>query len=141
MNPDRTPRADGAPPAADGASGIDAYIAAFPPDVQAILGRIRATIRGAAPDAREAISYRMPAFKRHGVLVYFAAFNHHIGLYPPVSGDPVLEALLAPYAGPKGNLRFPLDEPMRYDLIERIVRLRVEQDEAKAGSKGRKASG
>lgn len=109
---------------------IDDYVAAFPPDVRAILERIRVTVRAGAPEAREVISYRMPAFKGHGVLVYFAAFKHHIGLFPPVSGDPSLERDLAPYAGPKGNLRFPLDQPMRYDLIERIVKLRVAQDAA-----------
>lgn len=115
---------------------IDEYIASHGPDVQAILQRIRTTIRDAAPDAREVISYRMPAFKQHGVLVYFAAFKHHIGLYPPVSGDANLEQDLAPYAGPKGNLRFPLDQPMRYDLIERITMFRVDQDAAKAALKG-----
>lgn len=66
---------------------VDAYISAFGPDVQAILQRIRAVVRSAAPDAEETISYRMPAFRRNGVLLYFAAFRNHIGLYPPVHGD------------------------------------------------------
>ncbi len=66
---------------------IDAYIAAFPPEVQQILEKIRRTVRAAAPAAREVISYRMPAFKQNGILVYFAAFKNHIGLYPPVGGD------------------------------------------------------
>lgn len=104
---------------------IDAYIDAFPPEVRAILEKIRATIRDAAPDAEEAISYRIPAFKLNGVLFYFAAFRHHIGLYPPVRGDASLMKRVAPYAGEKGNLRFALDRPIPYDLIARITRHRV----------------
>jgi uncharacterized protein YdhG (YjbR/CyaY superfamily) len=113
---------------------IDAYIAAFSPDVQTILERIRLTIHNVAPDAQETISYRIPAFTQRGVLVYFAAFKNHIGFYPPVSGDARLQKAIAPYAGEKGNLRFPLNQPIPYDLIERIVRLRVEQNLAKAAA-------
>jgi uncharacterized protein YdhG (YjbR/CyaY superfamily) len=113
---------------------IDEYIASFSPEVQAILGRIRLTIRNAAPDARETISYKMPAFTLNGILVYFAAFKKHIGLFPPVSGDARLEKAISPYAGEKGNLRFPLDQPIPYGLIERIVKLRVKQDLSKAAS-------
>ncbi|HPU52571.1 MAG TPA: MmcQ/YjbR family DNA-binding protein [Burkholderiaceae bacterium] len=120
-----------------GPDTIDAYIDGFPPRVQTILQSVRATVRTAAPLAEETISYRIPAFKYRGVLVYFAAFHHHIGFYPPVSGDPALEAAVAPYAGEKGNLRFPLDEPMPLALIERITRLRVAQNEAKALAKRR----
>jgi uncharacterized protein YdhG (YjbR/CyaY superfamily) len=111
---------------------IDEYIASFAPEVQAILGRIRLTIRNAAPDARETISYKMPAFTLNGILVYFAAFKKHIGLFPPVSGDARLEKAISPYAGEKGNLRFPLDQPIPYGLIERIVKLRVKQNLSKA---------
>jgi uncharacterized protein YdhG (YjbR/CyaY superfamily) len=117
---------------------IDSYISDFPADVQAILEKVRTTIRDAAPEAEETISYMMPAFRQHGILVYFAAWDKHIGLYPPVSGDKALEKAIAPYAGPKGNLQFPLDEPIPYDLIERIVKLRVKQDTAKAAAKGKK---
>lgn len=92
------------------------------------------------PDAKEVISYQMPAFKQHGILVYFAAWMSHVGLYPPISGDKALEKAIARYSGPKGNLQFPLDEPMPLDLIERIVKLRVKQDEAKAVAKKRKRS-
>jgi uncharacterized protein YdhG (YjbR/CyaY superfamily) len=99
---------------------IDGYFSKFPADVQAILEQVRATIRRAAPDAKEIISYQMPAFKQHGILVYFAAWQKHIGLYPPISGAKPLEKAVARYAGPKGNLQFPLDEPMPLDLIERI---------------------
>jgi uncharacterized protein YdhG (YjbR/CyaY superfamily) len=114
---------------------VDAYIAGFPPKVRAILRKIRATVRAAAPDGQEVISYQMPAFKQGGILIYFAAFKAHIGVFPPISGDARLEKALARYAGPKGNLRFPLDEPIPYDLIRRIVTLRVRQNTAKAAAR------
>jgi uncharacterized protein YdhG (YjbR/CyaY superfamily) len=117
------------------AKDIDAYIAQFPPKVRAILKKVRATIRRAAPEATEVISYQMPAFKQYGILVYFAGWKEHVGLYPPISGDAALEKAAAKYAGPKGNLQFPLDEPIPYGLIERIVKLRVKQDAAKAESR------
>src|SRR5271167_4336756 len=119
---------------------IDTYISKFPADVQAILQKVRETIRHAAPEAKETISYMMPAFKQHGILVYFAAWEKHIGMYPPISGDKTLEKAVAHYAGPKGNLQFPLDEQIPYDLIERIVKLRVKQDSAKAAEKRKKKS-
>src|SRR6478672_375670 len=119
---------------------IDGYISQFPADVQAILEKMRETIRHAAPEAKETISYMMPAFKQHGILVYFAAWEKHIGMYPPISGNKTLEKAIARYAGPKGNLQFPLDEPMPFDLIERIVKLRVKQDTEKAAAKRGKKS-
>ena len=109
-------------------ASIDNYIRAAAPEARPILRKIRAIVREAAPDAEEVISYRMPAFRQKGILVYFAAFKNHIGMFPPISGDAKLEAALAPYAGPKGNLRFPLSDPIPYTLIKRIVRLRVKQD-------------
>jgi uncharacterized protein YdhG (YjbR/CyaY superfamily) len=111
---------------------IDGYVSQFSGDVRAVLEDVRAAIRRAAPDAEETIGYQMPAFRQHGILVYFAAWKKHIGLYPPTSGDAALEKAVARYAGPKGNLQFPLDEPMPLDLIERIVKLRVKQDAEKA---------
>ena len=114
----------------------DEYIEAFPPRVRFILERIRRTVRAAVPEAAEVISYRMPAFKLHGILVYFAAFKNHIGLYPPVRGDPKLVKEVAPYAGQKGNLRFPLDEPIPYQLIKQIVLHRKEQNLAKREGPG-----
>lgn len=108
-------------------TSIDEYIAASPTVVQPILREIRRIIGNAAPGAQELISYRMPAFKLNGILVYFAAFKNHIGFYPPVSGDMKLEKALLPYAGPKGNLKFPLDQAIPYALIKRIVLLRVKQ--------------
>jgi uncharacterized protein YdhG (YjbR/CyaY superfamily) len=114
---------------------ISAYIALFPPEVQEILEKIRATIHRGAPAAEETISYGIPAFRLNGILVYFAAFKKHIGLYPPVSGDASLEKALSRYAGEKGNLKFPLDQPIPYGLISRIVKLRVKQNLAKARTK------
>src|SRR5450631_1761308 len=122
------------------AKDIDGYISTFPAAVQAILEKVRETIRRAASEATETISYMMPAFRQHGILVYFAAWEKHIGMYPPISGDKTLEKAIARYAGPKGNLQFPLDEPIPYDLIERIVKLRVKQDSAKAEAKRKKKS-
>lgn len=113
----------------------DEYIQQFDPNVRTILERLRETIRSAAPEAKEVISYRMPAFKQHGILVYFAAWQEHIGLYPPVAGDNAIEKAVARYAGPKGNLQFPLDEPIPYELICRIVKLRVKQDNEQAEMK------
>ena len=114
---------------------ISAYIALFPPEVQEILEKIRSTIHRAAPAAKETISYQIPAFTLNGTLVYFAAFKKHIGFYPPVKGDASLEKAVSKYAGEKGNLRFPLDQPIPYPLISRIVKLRVRQNAAKAHAK------
>jgi len=111
---------------------IDEYIASMPEDVRPILQSIRATVRKAAPQAEERISYRMPAFFHGGVLVYFAAFKQHIGFYPPVQ-DESLKPLLAKYAGPKGNLKFPLSEPMPHALIRRIVEARLEENRVRRG--------
>lgn len=117
---------------------IDEYISAFSPDVQAILQKIRQVVRNAAPGSQEIISYQMPAFKLNGVLLYFAAFKKHIGLYPPIRGDAQLEKDVSPYAGEKGNLRFPLDQPIPFHLIERITQLRVKQNLARSGTESDK---
>ena len=116
---------------------IDEYIAAFPPDVQSILEKIRLTIRKAAPKADEKISYKMPAFALDGDLIYFAAFKKHIGVFPPVRGDKKLSKELSRYRGEKGNLKFPLDEPIPYELITRIVKFRVKEHAARLRSKGK----
>jgi uncharacterized protein YdhG (YjbR/CyaY superfamily) len=116
-------------------SSIDDYIAAQASAVQPILQRIRAIVREEAPAAQEAISYRIPAFMRNGVLIYFAAFKKHIGIYPPVSGDATLLEALAPYRGPKGNLSFPLADPMPYELIRRVARQRMKENSASAASR------
>ena len=110
---------------------VDAYIAAFPKEIAARLSRVRRAIRAAAPKAAEGISYRIPAYRQNGILVYFAGFRHHIGLFPPVR-DPVIAKAARKYAGPKGNLKFPHAEPLPLPLIARIVRFQVRQDSARA---------
>jgi uncharacterized protein YdhG (YjbR/CyaY superfamily) len=105
---------------------VDAYIASAPPAVRPVLDAIRLTVRKAAPAAEERISYRMPACFLGGVLVYFAAFKKHIGFYPPVH-DKSLKPLIARYAGHKGNLQFPLAEPIPHALIAKIVKARIKE--------------
>ena len=112
---------------------VDQYIASFPADVQAVLHAVRATIRQVAPQAEERISYRMPAVFQHGVVVYFGAFKHHLGLFPPVD-DPQVRARVAEYAGPKGNLQFPYDRPMPHRLIAEVVKARLKANLAKSAS-------
>jgi len=109
-------------------ASIDEYIAGFPPDVRAILEKIRATIRDAAPDAEETISYKMPTFRLKGNLVHFAAYKDHIGFYPTPSGTAQFQEELSPYKRGKGSIRFPLDQPVPFDLIHRIVGFRVEEN-------------
>ncbi len=114
---------------------IDEYIAGFPPDVQAILNKIRATIRKAAPGAEETIKYRMPTFTLNGNLVYFAAFKSHIGFYPVPTGIEKFKQELSVYEGGKGSIQFPLDKPIPYGLIGRIVKFRVKENLSKAAKK------
>ena len=116
---------------------IDDYIARFSPENQAILEKIRCTIQDAVPTAQETISYQMPTFTLNGVLLYFAAFKKHIGLYPPVNGDARLEKVISRYAGPKGNLQFPLDQPIPYGLIAKLAKLRAAQNRSKASITGK----
>jgi uncharacterized protein YdhG (YjbR/CyaY superfamily) len=116
---------------------IDEYIAGFPHDVQQLMERIRTTIRQSAPDAEERISYQIPTFDLHGKhLVYFAAYKKHIGMYPVPMGSEI-EGLSAYEAG-KGTARFPLDQPIPFDLITRIVEFRIRENAARAAAKGRK---
>ena len=117
---------------------IDEYIAAFSPEVQSILEKIRLTIREAVPGAEEKISYQIPAFTLSGDLIYFAAFKKHIGIYPPVSGDEQLRQEISRYRGEKGNLKFPLDEPIPYDLISRIAKFRAREHLEEVASKRKK---
>ena len=112
-------------------STVDEYIQSFPPGIQAILEEIRTTIRNAAPDATETISFGMPAFRQEGILVYFAAFKNHIGFFPTAAGITAFREELAPFKGGKGSVQFPLDRSIPYDLIEKIVRFRVMEDRLK----------
>jgi uncharacterized protein YdhG (YjbR/CyaY superfamily) len=107
---------------------IDEYIAQFPEDVQQILTRIRAVIHEAAPQAVERISYQMPAFYLKGNLVYFGAHKQHIGFYPTGSGIEAFKEEVAAYKGSKGAVQFPLDEPIPYELISKMVKFRVAEN-------------
>ena len=107
---------------------IDAYIRGFPPKTQVILKRLRRTIHAVAPDAVETISYRMPTFDLHGKhLVHFAGYAHHVGFYPVPTGMSAFKKELAPYKQGRGSVQFPLDQPIPYDLVKRIVTFRVKE--------------
>jgi uncharacterized protein YdhG (YjbR/CyaY superfamily) len=110
---------------------IDVYIRTFPKTVQVKLQQLRRIVAKAAPGAEERISYRMPAFFLNGVLVYFAAFTRHIGLYPTSSGIEAFKNELTGYKSSKGAVQFPLDEPLPADLIRRMVRFRVKENTRK----------
>jgi uncharacterized protein YdhG (YjbR/CyaY superfamily) len=107
---------------------IDEYIKTFPENVQSILEQMRQTIRKAAPEAVEAISYQIPTFKLNGNLVHFAAFKNHIGFYPTPSGIKAFKKELSPYKGAKGSVQFPIDKPIPYDLVKTIVLFRVREN-------------
>lgn len=117
---------------------IDEYIVTFPADVQAILQKVRETIRKSAPQAEEAISYQMPTFKLNGNLVHFAAFKNHIGFYPVPSGIEKFKKELSAYKGAKGSVQFPLDRPIPYGLISKIVKFRVKENLEKVKAKAKK---
>jgi uncharacterized protein YdhG (YjbR/CyaY superfamily) len=122
-----------------GFRSIDEYIAACPEDVQEILHALRATIRAAAPDAEEKISYGMPAFAQNGNLVYFAAAKNHIGFYPTSSGIAAFQQELSKYEGSKGAVRFPISQPLPMDLISRIVKFRVAENLSRAAARSQKS--
>ena len=122
-----------------GPKTIDEYISACPKDVQEILEQVRATIRKAAPEAQETIDYQMPTFKLKGSnLVHFAAHKKHIGFYPTPSGIEKFKDEISMYEWAKGSVQFPLDKPIPYDLISRIVEFRVEENLERAAEKGKK---
>ena len=109
------------------AGNIDEYIAGFPPDVQVILARIRSKVKKAAPGAQERIAYGIPTFTRNGNLVHFGAFQKHIGFYPTSSGIANFRLELSAYKSARGSVQFPLDKPVPYDLIGKIVKFRVRE--------------
>ena len=111
---------------------IDAYIAGFPEKIQVLLNKMRATIRKAAPDAKEAIKYRMPTFVLGGNLVHFAAMKNHIGFYPTASGIETFKKELSAYNSGKGSVQFPLDKPLPLSLVNKIVKFRVKENLKKA---------
>ena len=102
-------------------TSIDAYLLSVTPEARAILANIRELIQHNVPDAQETISYQMPAFKRKRTFIYFAAFQKHIGIYPPVKHDEALLKELLPFRNDKGNLKFPLNQPIPYELIGRVA--------------------
>lgn len=117
-------------------NNIDEYIRNSPEDVRETLKKLRSTIQKAAPKAEEVISYQMPAFKYHGMLVYFAAFKNHIGFYPTSSGIKAFQNEFSDYKWSKGAVQFPMDEPLPLGLISRIVKFRVKENTEKANLKG-----
>jgi len=117
---------------------IDDYIAGFPADVQEILQKIRGIVHEVAPDAQETIKYQMPTFTLQGNLVHFAAYQNHIGFYPIPTGIEAFKEELSLYKTGKGSVQFPLDQPIPYGLIERMVRFRAAENLEKAAAKRKK---
>jgi uncharacterized protein YdhG (YjbR/CyaY superfamily) len=114
---------------------IDSYIGSFPEKTQKLLQEVRETIRKAAPEAEQTINYGIPTFKFRGNLVHFAGFKNHIGFYPTASGIEAFKKELSVYEGAKGSVRFPLDKPIPFELIERIVKFRVKESLSKKTDK------
>ena len=122
------------------AKNTDEYISAFPNNVQKLLKQMRNTIKKAAPQAAETISYAMPTFTLNGNLVHFAGYKNHIGFYPAPSGIEAFKKELSVYAGAKGSVQFPLDKPLPLELITKIVAFRVAENMEKALKKTSKQS-
>jgi uncharacterized protein YdhG (YjbR/CyaY superfamily) len=119
---------------------IDSYIAGFPPDVQKHLKKIRSLIRKAAPAAEETIKYRIPTYVLNGNLIYFAAFKNHISIFPRTKGMDAFKKEIASYEAGRGTLRFPLDEPIPFDLIARLAAMRVKEGASAPVPKLKKAA-
>jgi uncharacterized protein YdhG (YjbR/CyaY superfamily) len=117
------------------AKNTDEYIKQFPVLQQKAMEEIRKAIKTTAPQAEETISYQMPAYKYNGPLVYFAAYDHHIGFYPTPSGIEAFKKELAGYKGAKGSVQFPLDKPMPVSLVKKIVQFRVKENEGNSKAK------
>jgi uncharacterized protein YdhG (YjbR/CyaY superfamily) len=114
---------------------VDEYISFYPKDMQILLTKMRIIIRKAAPEAEEKISYQMPAFFQNGILVYYAAYKNHIGLYALPSGNTAFPKELSKYKTGKGSIRFSLDEPLPIKLIRKIVRFRIQENYKKVSDK------
>ena len=117
---------------------VDDYIATFPPKTKKFLKDMRAAIKQVAPQAEETISYNMPAFKLHGMLVWYAGYKEHIGFYPKTAVIQVFKQDLAEYKLSKGTIQFPLDQPLPLDLITRIVKYRIKENQQAAKTKLKK---
>ena len=117
----------------------DQYIAGFPREVQAILQKVRQSIKSAAPKAKETMGYGIPTFMLDGkYLIYFAGYKTHIGIYPVPRGTAAFNKMLSAYRTGKGTLQFALDRPMPYALVSKIVKARIKENAAKAAAKGQK---
>lgn len=119
-------------------ASVDDYIAGFEPEVRAVLRKMRATIRKAAPEAEERISWGMPSYALGGILTSFAAFEKHVSLFPGPDGIEKFKKELAPYGTSKGTVRFPYGTPVPYGLIARIVKFRIKENRARAEAKRKK---
>jgi uncharacterized protein YdhG (YjbR/CyaY superfamily) len=119
---------------------VEEYIGSFPAGVQQRLQQIRDTIKKAAPQTKEVISYSMPAYRQNGILVYFAGWEKHIGFYPGAGAIAHFKHSLAVYNGAKGSVQFPLGEPLPVDLITNIVLFRLREDAERAEAKKKKAT-
>lgn len=117
---------------------VEAYIETFPEETQAVLHKLRAAIQKAAPGAEEFISYQMPAYKLNGPLVYFAAYKNHVGFYATPSGHSEFEKELSIYKQGKGSVQFPLDKPLPWALVSKIVKFRVTENMRKINLKKNK---
>lgn len=120
------------------AGNIDEYIEQFPANVQAILQKLRATIKKTAPSAEEVISYQMPAFKYHGMLVYFAGYKNHVGFYPTSSPMKVFKDRLTDYKTSKGAIQFPINDAIPLTLVKDIVKFRIKENLEKENAKLKK---
>ena len=117
---------------------VDEYFSTFPATTKSILMEMRETIRQAAPQAEELISYNIPAFKFHGVLVYYAAYERHIGFYPTASPMRVFKKELADYKTSKGAIQFPIGKPIPTALVKKIVKFRMNENLEKERMKAKK---
>lgn len=120
------------------AASVEEYIRSFPPATQALLKQIRKTIRAAAPDAEEIISYGIAGYKQQGMLIFFAGFSNHVSVYPAPRTAPSFKKELDRYKGGKGTVQFPLNEPLPLDLIKRMVKYRLAENEEKILAKKKK---
>ncbi|MBU1010699.1 MAG: DUF1801 domain-containing protein [Bacteroidetes bacterium] len=120
-------------------STVDQYIAGFSEEIRRLIQQMRSTVRQAAPEAEEVLSYQMPAYKYHGIVVYFAAHKHHIGFYPLTSAMNAFSMELSAYVTSKGTVQFPYDKPLPLDLIARMVAFRMIENRDKAALKKKKS--
>jgi uncharacterized protein YdhG (YjbR/CyaY superfamily) len=117
---------------------VDEYIKRSPAEVQTALQKLRQTIKTTAPKAEEVISYAIPGYKYHGMLIFFAAFKNHISVYPAPRGNEKFEKELSSYKGGKGTIQFPIGNPIPYDLVTRIIKFRMKENEERTAAKNKK---